>query len=207
MGYPERLLPHSHYSFISSHSLLQRGLVLVRHVESSEMPQIQNELLSTNLIKIQSDHLRDLSNNLLGVFQKEDSFYGIEKEYQASLCALWEEKTAGVMPQNGEFFRDTGRGYYFIPIDLLLDFKFSYQEHVYHFMVFHTPTRCNFWHISIRLLNEKDQEVSSLELNKKQKHRLWKTAKDFLLSDIVTIDPVPYNTLPPAAYSVLPSPH
>lgn len=81
--YPEHLLPCSHYHIIEQNDFLsQSGLVLIRHIESDKVKRIGNtDLLHPDCIQIQSDHLRDLSNNLLGIFKKDDIFYGIVKEY------------------------------------------------------------------------------------------------------------------------------
>lgn len=70
--YPEHIIPYPQYRFIEQNEMLsQRGLVLIRHVESDEVCRIDNSnILHPDSIKIQSDHLRDLSNNLLGVFKK-----------------------------------------------------------------------------------------------------------------------------------------
>ena len=67
-------------------------------------------------------------------------------------------------------------------------------------MIFHTPTKCNFWHISIRLLNSENKEISSLDLNDKKKKRIWKSARDFLIADIISRELKSYTAIPDYLY-------
>ncbi len=108
----------------------------------------------------------------------------------------------GLRPTEDDFFKDDERGYYFIPIDDLLKYQLpKVQNQKCHFMIFHTPTKCNFWHISIRLLNNNYEEISTLNLNKNAKHKIWKTAKDFLIEDIIKQKIDNYSTIPKFTYS------
>ncbi|WP_311551095.1 isoleucyl-tRNA synthetase [Prevotella pallens] len=201
--YPKHILPYSQYHFIEQNKLLtQSGLVLIRHIESDKVQWIDNpNVLHPDCIQIQSDHLRDLSNNLLGVFKVDDIFYGINKEYRHSYCELWEEDTMGLIPADNECFKDENRGFYFIPIDNLLKCDLpEVGEQKCHFMIFHTPTKCNFWHISIRLLNCENKEISSLDLNDKKKKRIWKSARDFLIADIISRELKSYTAIPDYLY-------
>ena len=201
--YPKHILPYPQYHFIEQSKLLtQSGLVLIRHIESDKVQWIDNSnVLHPDCIQIQSDHLRDLSNNLLGVFKVDDIFYGISKEYRHSYCELWKEDTMGLIPADNECFKDENRGFYFIPIDNLLKCDLpEVGEQKCHFMIFHTPTKCNFWHISIRLLNSENKEISSLDLNDKKKKRIWKSARDFLIADIISRELKPYTAIPDYLY-------
>ena len=58
----------------------------------------------------------------------------------------------------------------------------------------------NFWHISIRLLNSENQEISSLNLNEKKKKRIWKSARDFLIADIISTELKSYAKIPDYLY-------
>ena len=58
----------------------------------------------------------------------------------------------------------------------------------------------NFWHISIRLLNSENKEISSLDLNDKKKKRIWKSARDFLIADIISRELKPYTAIPDYLY-------
>lgn len=202
--YPKHIIPYPQYNLIEQTEMLSHsGLVLIRHVESDEVCRIENSnILHPDCIKIQSDHLRDLSNNLLGVFKVGDICYGIVKEHRQAYCSPWECGSMGLAPTNDKCFKDINRGYYFIPVnDLLKCYLPKVEEQQCHFMIFHTPTKCNFWHISIRLLNDKNQEISTIDLSTKKKHKIWKSAKDFLIQDIITYDIESYSELPKDIYS------
>lgn len=202
--YPEHILPCPQYHLIEQKDLLSHpDLVLIRHIESDKVQWMDNnsKILHPDSIKIQSDHLRDLSNNLLGIFKVDDIFYGINKEYRSSYCELWEENTNGLMPTHKEYFKDNNRGYYFISIKTLVKYNLPEVENQKcHFMVFHTPTKCNFWHISIRILNDQNNEISTLNLTEKKKKKIWRSAKDFLIMDIISSNIIPYGFIPKSSY-------
>lgn len=191
--YPERLLPKPHYNIVEDAVLMsQRGLWLIRHVDSDKAVFIGNtKTLNPDCIQIQSDHLRDLSNNLLGIFQVEDVYFGIDKSVSFSYCELWNGTDKCITPIEGHYFIDEERGYYFIPVDTLLNNDVSVlntengQHDKYHFKILHTPTKCNFWHISIRVYDPDDNEVSCLTVSKNKKRRIWKAVKDYLVSLVV----------------------
>lgn len=187
----------------------QPGLWLIRHIDSDKTEFLGNtRTLNPDCIKIQSDHLRDLSNNLLGVFRTVDIYYGIEKSVSKSYCSLWDGSEECVVPPYGHYFKDTNRGYYFIPVDILRQQNVNIinipdnTKEEFHFKILHTPTKCNFWHISIRVYDINDCEVSKLIVSKKKRDRIWKTVRDFLVTSVVKtndIKPV-YSELNPAIY-------
>ena len=180
--YPKHILPYPQYHFIEQSKLLtQSGLVLIRHIESDKVQWIDNSnVLHPDCIQIQSDHLRDLSNNLLGVFKVDDIFYGISKEYRHSYCELWKEDTMGLIQLTMSVLKMKIEVSISIPIDNLLKCDLpEVGEQKCHFMIFHTPTKCNFWHISIRLLNSENKEISSLDLMIRRKKGYGKVLETF----------------------------
>lgn len=192
--YPERLIPKSHYNVVREAELMsQKGLWLIRHVDSDKTGFIGNtRVINPDCIKIQSDHLRDLSNNLLGIFEIDDVCFGIEKDVSDIYCCLWNGSDECVLPDDGHYFKDLNRGYYFIPVDSLLKDSIEIINvndntvDEYHFKILHTPTKCNFWHISIRVYDRCDNEVSKLDVSKGKRNRIWKTVRDFLVTSVVT---------------------
>ena len=101
-----------------------------------------------------------------------------------------------------EFFKDEGRQAYFIPVAITLKYlSDEVQSHKWHFGLFHTPTNCNFWHVSIRVLDENNNEVSQIETIKNNgKKKIWKTARDFLVSDIISTKELFYKPMPTECY-------
>lgn len=199
--YPERLLPKSNYKLIDNESLAcSPSLMLVRHIEGKDVIMGDTGILSPSSIVIQSDHLRDLSNNLLGTFQVDDVKYGVSKEC-GNYDDLWNPNDEIHCPKEGEYFYDETRRYYFIPISELMQCDgIEKDETVWKFRLFHTPTRRNFWHVSIRLINEEGLEVSQTMLSKNKKNKIWKAAKDLLVSQIVKIKEQDYLPIPESAY-------
>lgn len=199
--YPESFLPKSNYKFIDNNSLASSpSLVLVRHIEGKDVIMGDTGIISPSSIIIQSDHLRDLSNNLLGMFRVDDVKYGVSKEY-SSYDDLWNPGDEIVCPKEGEYFYDETRRYYFILISELMQCDgIEKDASVWKFRLFHTPTRRNFWHVSIRLINEEGLEVSQTMLSKNKKNKIWKAAKDMLVSQIVKIEEQDYLPIPESAY-------
>ena len=48
--------------------------------------------------------------------------------------------------------------------------------------------------------NNENQEISTLDFNEKKKRRIWKSAKDFLIQDIITQEIKSYSELPKHIY-------
>lgn len=206
--YPERLIPKPNYRIIDNDVIMsQNGLWLIRHVESDAVRYLGNtNTLSPDSIKIQSDHLRDLSNNLLGIFQIEDIFFGINKSHADYYCDCWDGTSECKIPSDDHFFRDKNREHYFIPVDDLLKERITIENvmndtaETYHFKILHTPTRCNYWHISIRVYNDENQEVSNIDVSKKKKSRIWKAVRDYLITFVKYEVEDEYTVLAPNLY-------
>lgn len=202
--YPDHLLPKAIYHIIQAkHFAENEDLVLIRHIESSEVKYMEGtSILHPDCIKFRSDHLRDLSTNLLGIFTYADISYGIQKESREELCALWNEGSdvRKILPE--EFFKDEGRKAFFIPVHITLKYiSDEVQSHKWHFGLFHTPTNCNFWHVSIRVLDENNNEVSQIDTIKNNgKKKIWKTVRDFLVSDIISTKELFYKPIPTDCY-------
>lgn len=81
--YPDRLIPKPGYSIVAGEDLnRQSGLCLIRHIESSQTRFLpRTGTLDPDCIQIQSNHLKDLSTNLLGVFRIGDVSIGIVKDF------------------------------------------------------------------------------------------------------------------------------
>jgi hypothetical protein len=68
--YPSHLLHSSDFQLIDFEEY-RTDAVLIRHTENKDIWD-DNELLKAEYIAAQTDHLRDYSTNLLGIFQLED---------------------------------------------------------------------------------------------------------------------------------------
>lgn len=208
--YPEKLIPKPCYRIVDDESLMAvKGLWLVRHVEPGEKEMFvgNTQTLNPDCIEIVSNHLRDLSNNLLGVFEASDVCWGIAKPHIATYTRNWNGEELCGAPLPGHYFRDDRRGCYFIPVDPLLKERINVLNvstgitETYRFKILHTPTVCNYWHVSIRVYNIQGAEVSGMPVGDKRKRRIWKAMKDYLVTSVVTTsEPETVTYLMPAIY-------
>jgi hypothetical protein len=196
MNYPAKLLPQSNYKKIEWSDDLH-PLFLLRHTPTQELLDDTNELKEEYIVK-QTDHLRDLSTNLLGEFSIEDNkIEVINKDFFRE----WDEGDDASEPvYNEDFVINGDRGCFYWNIKKIVLLKFSYTDHVdnnnYHlnFKVLHTPVKCNFWHFSIRVFSENQKEVSTLMVGSRLKKALWRRAKEQLREYAITETPV-FNKL------------
>lgn len=205
--YPSHLLPCSNYRKIGQDLLLSlSNLLLVRHVDSTEVRYIgDSDILHPDCISFPSSRLDDLSCNLLGVFRKEDVYFGINKEFYDKYITPWEEGTEVEQPSGEEYFIDEMRDCYFIDVEKLVNLSFpANSDTKYHFVILHTPNKCNFWHISVRI-SDNDCEINNIPkttLSDKQKKRIRKSAKDILLADAVTTKAEYFTLIPNHHYKL-----
>lgn len=194
--YPTHLLPRSEYRIIEQDNLHSHpDMFLIRHIESDKINYIDGtNTLNPDCITIQSNHLHDLSCNLLGIFKEKDVCYVINKDIENP---LWFEGTVDA-PSQEEFTIDEKRGHYFVNIDLLLKTTFpTNQGGTCSFVIIHTPVKYNFWHVSIRVLDSDGIEVNNSEKSNSQKRKIWTIARDFLLTDEIISQSVSSHTIIP----------
>lgn len=202
-AYPSHLIPSSRYKKIDDSVLASyRGLVLLRHTPTADIIDEDTGLVKRELVGFTSDHLKDLSTNLIGVFRIEDAFCTIKDEYKDTYyasCIINDKIADGLIPGEGEWYYDESKGWFCINIDRLLNTRWTRndEEH-YTFKVVHTPTKCNFWHVSVRVVDDNGTELDNLGLPKSAKNKIRKAAKAFLITDVII--PGLYNTLPSRFY-------
>jgi hypothetical protein len=184
MNYPARLLPQSDYKKIEwSNDLCP--LFLLRYTPSQDLLDDVNKLKEEYIAK-QTDHLRDLSTNLLGEFLIEDNKIEIIEKEKDFFCEWNEGDEASEPVYNIDFVINENRGCFYWNIGEIISLKFSHTDHIgnndYHlnFMVLHTPVKCNFWHFSIRVFSENQKEISTLTVRAGLKKTLWRKAKEQL---------------------------
>ena len=181
MDYPQHLLPRSNYKKIEYNNELNK-CSLVRHTNAPNIFMEGTKDVNADVILFQSDHLRDLSTNLLGIFKIEDVYIEILNK---DFINNWESEQTIVVPQfTQDFTINRDRSYFVLNIDDILELNSSEQlaEKGLTIKILHTPTKCNFWHFSIRVYKN-NTEVSLLEINDKQKSKLWRIIR-VLMSDL-----------------------
>lgn len=210
-AYPDRLIPKSNYIIIPQSELMaQPGLCLIRHVESKDAKFLPGtNIINPSNIEIVSGQLRDLSTNILGIFDQTDIKFVIDKEAgeKFKYHEPWNGTDPCELPLQEHYSIDTGRGCFYILVDKLKDSSIPYinlndkSTENYHFLILHTPTKCNYWHISIRVYDSNDCEVNKLNISETKKKKIWKLVRDFLVSSIVVVEKPEYTVLDVNSYT------
>lgn len=190
MDYPSNLLPRTNFKTISwSDDLLP--LYLIRHTSTKELFLPHTQQVDLDKIEIRSDHLKDLSTNLLGEFKVDDIYIHVTNH---CFFQSWAEGETIETPLFGKDFQlSVERGcFYFQICDIIaiesipITFEKLGETLNLKFHVIHTPTKCNFWHFSIRVLTE-GKEIDKLDYNKKRKAQILRAMK-FTLSNYILLE-------------------
>jgi hypothetical protein len=186
MIYPEHLLPQFNYKLISETDELCL-CTLVRHTSSKDLFLTGTETVDPDKLQIQSGHLKDLSTNLLGIFKIEDIYVEVLNN---TFYDLWNVGENTVTPLiHKDFCINNDRGFFFFNINEIIHLELPLiQNYTILFKVIHTPTKCNFWHFSIRAYS-KNIEISEMPISENQKKKIWKSLKDFLVGIAFTSYP------------------
>ncbi|OYU67915.1 MAG: hypothetical protein CFE22_02570 [Cytophagaceae bacterium BCCC1] len=182
MIYPNELLPQSDYKLIDFESLdcLSDLIVLCRQTKDSNFIAFDSdnsEIIKSEYISIETDHLRDFSTNLFGIFN--ENHFGIEWSKNAKTDGMfdnWEENNEIVNPVFEEhFYINPKKSAFFLKLN---DFQNKFipndQNDEILSKVIHTPCNCNFWHFSIRwLING----IDSSELPKTKRRSVLSIAR------------------------------
>jgi hypothetical protein len=180
MIYPEHLLPKSNYKIIQLQTDELNSCTLVRHTSSKDLFLIGTTTIDPDKLQIQSNHLKDLSTNLLGLFKLDDICIKITNDMFLNLWNVGEEVSETPMIDR-DFLLDNDRGCFFFKIMEILNLELpQIQNQSILFNVIHTPTKCNFWHFSIRAFSN-EIEISEMPIPDNKKRRIWKSLKDFLV--------------------------
>jgi hypothetical protein len=200
MKYPEHLLPQISFKRIDWHIDFSHSY-LIRHTPSKQIYSEETGKIDFNLVKIQSDHLGDLSTNMLGVFDPNDNYICIKSENSEYFHDLWTEGTKVKAPNFQEDFNiDSQRGCFFLRIADIVGQIANYSNDnsdkiTAKCKILHTPTNCNFWHFSIRWFSIPDQiDVRELSISKSQRKKLLSSAK-LLISELAFGEEPAYSAI------------
>ncbi len=183
MTYPNELLPQSNYKLIdfgSTDCKFER-LVLCRQTKDSDFTDIDSdglEIIKLDYISIETDHLRDFSTNLFGVFN--ENHFGIEwiknDAKNDRMFDHWNKENEIILPKfNFHFVINQNKKAFYLK---LRDFQNKIipndQDDEILSKVIHTPCNSNFWHFSIRwLING----IDSSELPKSKRRSVLSIAR------------------------------
>jgi hypothetical protein len=183
MSYPNRLLPQQDYKKICWFEDL-RKYFLVHTTETKENIDPQTGKLKISLVVRQTDHLKDYSNNLLGVFLIDD-VYWIPNSNSANRLyyrEAWVEGDCVIPPVvPSDFDINVNKGYFFLKISDFHEVVINFEDNTFASPIcrlLHTPTNSNFWHFSLRwYFDGKDLESWTEGI----KRRMKTSAKAFII--------------------------
>lgn len=180
-----------------------RNLFLIHHTESKELRDPVTQKLHINHVVRQTNHLKDYSNNLLGVFSIDDIYWELNKENPDS--NTFTDPWAPPQPVNSpkvpdDYHRNENRGYFFLRIGDFHKQMLPYPSHsglTPECRLLHTPTKANYWHFSLRWFfdgKDLDRWTGSIE-------KLMKTVgKTFIIEHAILDEPY-YTEIDSALYS------
>lgn len=212
MPYPIHLIPQKDYRIlpIEELSLIER-LCLIRFQRKKISLLPASGCIDPNSVEISTSQLGDLSNNLLGIFTIEDIYWGL---YQVDgkmspKYDYWDGKEECILPSEEECYKDETREFYFLLVDTINNIPFPdvvikrdskgnpIKTAQFIIKVSHTPTKCNFWHFSLRIYDDAGEDVEMLAMTKGEKRNVKLVIKNFLMDRILlSKEGIDFNTLP-----------
>lgn len=165
MLYPEVLLPHLGFRIIESNLPNHH---ICRTTPTKNFRNSVGLIKDEELFREEKDFF-DYSTNHLGQFKLEDNYLSICGENKKYFREYWNidaEVTVPIIEQ--DFKIDDTKGIFFFKIDEIhLRLKFPLEKNSkgmpdnFTAVVKHTPTNSNFWHFSIRWIDQNENEVKA----------------------------------------------
>ena len=203
MTYPIRLLPQPHFKNIDWQESLKNHY-LIHYTDSKDLIDPNTEKLRISLVVRQTDHLRDYSNNLLGVFLVDDIYWAVNKESpnKEYFGELWTVGSSVNVPKVPiDFYRKEDRGYFFLKVSNCHGKVVQFEDDTCvspECKLLHTPTNGNFWHFSLRwFFNDQDLESWTAAI----KRRMKTSAKAFIVENAFFKEPF-FEEIDSSHYSI-----
>lgn len=166
MKYPQQLLPQKKYKIINCDI---SNSILIRHVDIKEN---DNELIDaeTGNVKLQyiadpTRHIADYSTSLFGIFSETHLAIRLTKEGKLKYndyCAP--ETMISPLIYNQDYELVNNRKYITLNIGNIKDKKINYLSNnktsTGTCVVTHTPMKWNYWHFSVRWINENSEYLN-----------------------------------------------
>lgn len=174
---------------------------LIRRTPSKNNQNPITGKLDDQFLITQTDHLRDLSTNLIGTFLVGDIYWEIKKgdnkEYFLSIWVENETVFAPIYPE--EVSLNIESGYFFLKIEDIHDKEIFFDDATQAnpiCKVMHTPTKSNFWHFSIRWFFN---GIELVQWSKAIKNRMKTFSKSLIIEKAFFEEPL-YHSLDPKEY-------
>ena len=174
----------------------------MRHTDTQNNRD-ENDRILPDCVAIRTDHLRDFSTNLLGVFTVDDISWQLqESDKKNYFLELWCPGTDVEKPAfPAEISYNRLRGCFFIKIGDIHDVQVDYDDITKTRTVcevVHTPTNYNYWHFSVKwFFNGKEL----LTWSKGVKRRMKTAAKGLIIEKGFFTEPT-YYSLEPDKYLI-----
>lgn len=200
--YPSHLLPREYYRIISDKDWIRFLTVFTWTKDNRD--SITGEI-HPNSFCHPSKNMDDFSTNLLGVFVPQDNCVEIKGPDKNFFTAYWQENEKVPEPQHQKDFDfNYDRGYFFLDVyEFINEIEVAYKKGGQNYpawpKVIHTPTRANFWHVSIRWVDSDNQEVRAPKNVPDWKRRLYSEARNLLI-EYASFEEPPYNEIPQSVY-------
>jgi hypothetical protein len=192
MSYPSELLPQNSYKLVDfTHAECVNGFTyLLREAYQKDITDEYGKLRS-EFVTLQTDHLKDYSTNLLGVYNIEHCTISWNKENtkNTNLFDLWKHgNELTIEPLFKRHFERSPEkgGFYLKLLDFLNKEISSKTEETFKSQVLHTPTNSNFWHCSIRWIIDGQD---SIELSTGKRRKFLSFAKTLIIEKAVVREP------------------
>jgi len=174
MEYPKHLLPKPHFKIINCPDELKKQYLIHFTPDKDLIDPVTKKLRVSYVVK-RTGHLRDYSNNLLGVFLVDDIYWSVQdspsKDYFIGSWEIGSSVKAPKVPE--EVLREEVKGYFFLKVAHFQNKEIKFHDNLFpnpECRVLHTPTNSNFWHFSLRwFFNGEDIEwTKGIEKRMKQ---------------------------------------
>ena len=190
MLYPTHLIPQPNYLSITTDKL-PANCFLIRHTSIKDILDPATQTLRADCIVHRTDHLKDLSTNLLGCFTPADGELEILKNSPSYdyFQSLWDVGGRVIeIPNSTDFTVRSERGFFYLKIEDFNNQRFEYVSDNEKFIaickVLHTPINCNYWHCSLRWIDADGNDVMELP-KEKQRRKVLTAAKSLIINNAI----------------------
>ncbi len=201
MDYPFHLLPQRNYKIIPYEAWMN-AYHLLHHTRDKDLLDPETNLLKLDYIVINTDHLKDFSTNLLGIFTPKDCYWSIKKQRSDEYFGKsWEEGEEVASPLFDDFEYHDERGLFYLKIENFARKEVrsrSEDEITVICDVLHTPVRFNFWHFSLRWRNETGEHIHELKANRIR--NFFKSVIRKFIQDNAVLETPDFYNIPPDKY-------
>lgn len=201
--YPLELIPKREFKKIdfANRSCINAFTYLIRDTKSKEILDDSGKLKS-EFVTFQTDHLKDYSTNLLGVFKEKFSAIVWQKD-NLNGCSFFDpwncsSEITDIPILNFHFVNSNQKGVFYLRVEDFLNKEIiSDSGEKFKSRIIHTPTNCNFWHCSLRW---DIGGIDSSDLSKGARKKFLAVARSYIIEKAIFNRPK-YQSVLPKSYT------